>query len=250
MLIGLAGALLFGAAFATTLLDPILVERSARVLLQLEVERRVGHTIDALSDSRIATIASRTLDRLGKDSESLRQTIRSELPQRVATVVGNMLDADCECRRRIAELVNRGFEQRAASLAQMRQRLTSLIESAYASVATSLLREARIFTGTNAIAFALIGLLAWRRRAATLQLVLPAAIVLCAVTLSGAFYLFGQDWLHAILFGDYAGFAYAAWILVVASLLGDIAFNRARVTTGIVNACLEAIGSAVTVVPC
>ncbi|MBO9661777.1 hypothetical protein [Dokdonella sp.] len=250
MTVGLAGALLSGLAFALTLLEPILVERSARTLLQREIERRVGHRIGELSDSRIGALARRTLDRVGKDAEAVEQAIRKDLPQRIADVVGNMLDAGCECRRRIAQLLTRNFEERAVSLEQMRQRLTTWIEAAYASVAGNLLREVRIFTGTNAFAFASIGLLAWRRRVATLQLLLPAAIVLCAVAITGGFYLFGQDWLHAIVFNDYVGFAYTAWMLVVASLLGDIVFNRAQVTTALVNACLEAAGSALRAVPC
>lgn len=248
--IGLVGALLSAAAFALALLDPIVVERAARAALQREVERRVDHRIDALSDARLGAVARRTLDRMGKDAEAIEQAIRTELPQRVAAVVADMLDADCECRRRVAQWLTRGLEERAAGLGEMRQRLTALIETAYAAVASSLLREIRVFTGTNAAAFALIGFLAWRRRTATLQLMVPATIVLCAVAVAAGFYLFGQDWLHAILFNDYVGFAYTACMLVVALFLGDIVLNRARVTTALANACLEALGSAVTMSPC
>ena len=46
------------------------------------------------------------------------------------------------------------------------------------------------------------------------------------------------------------GLAYLGYLGLVFAFLCDIAFKRARVTTGMVNLILNAIGSAASVVPC
>jgi len=45
------------------------------------------------------------------------------------------------------------------------------------------------------------------------------------------------------------GFGYLAYIGVIFGFLMDVAFNKARVTTEIINGILNAIGSAVSVAP-
>lgn len=64
------------------------------------------------------------------------------------------------------------------------------------------------------------------------------------------FYVFEQNWLLTVIFNDYLGFTYLAYLAVVFGLLCDIILNRARITTRIVNTVLEAIGSAASAVPC
>jgi hypothetical protein len=71
------------------------------------------------------------------------------------------------------------------------------------------------------------------------------ATLICAY-----FYVFEQNWLLTIIYGDYLGFAYLAYLGVVFLFLCDIVLNRGRVTTQFANAILDAAGSAVTLSPC
>ncbi len=64
------------------------------------------------------------------------------------------------------------------------------------------------------------------------------------------FYIFEQNWLLTIIHSSYLGFAYLTWLGIVFLFLCDIVFNRARITTEILNAFFNAIGSALSVVPC
>jgi hypothetical protein len=241
---------LFGSAFALSYTHPLLIEQAAREVVRIEVEKRVGERIDSLSDSRIGDFAQRALARVDADIARAQQALRDEVPRRVAEVVASMLEPDCVCRQRLVERMQQAENERLASLTQVRERLTGLIESAYGSVTRSLMREFRIFTATNAAAFALLALVTLVRRRAGVQLVLPAAVLVGAVLLTGSVYLFNQDWMHTILFGQYVGLGYSAWLAGVALLLADIAFNRARVTTEIVNAAFNVVGAAASAVPC
>jgi hypothetical protein len=248
--LGLIGALLFGGLAALSWLDPLRVESAARELLRIEVERRVGKKIDALSDSRIAGLARRALEKTSVDLERAQQDLRAQIPRRVADAIADFLKADCECRQRLRAQQEQAQSDHINSLAQAQGKLQGWIESAYAHVAQSLLRELRIFGLSNAAAFALLALVTLARRRATLQLALPALVLLGAVAITGGLYLFNQNWLHTIVFNDYVGWAYAGYLCGVALLLSDIAFNRARVCTEIVGSALDAVGSGITITPC
>ncbi|KAF1721841.1 hypothetical protein [Pseudoxanthomonas wuyuanensis] len=250
LLLSAPGILLFGGAFSLSFLNPLLIERAAREVMRIEVERRIGEKIDNLSSSRVTGLAQRALKRTNTDIERTQRAIREELPRKVANVVADMLDADCECRRRLAGYAERSESERLASLTQVRARLAVLIESTYASVGTSLMREFRIFSASNAVAFVMLGLVTLVRRRAALQLLLPAVVLVGAVALTGGLYLFNQDWLHTIVFGQYVGLTYAVYLAGVALLLADVVFNRARVATRIVNFVLQAAGSTTTAIPC
>jgi hypothetical protein len=59
------GAFIFGGALALSWLNPLLVERAAREVVRIEVERRVGERIDELSESKIADFARGALRKTG-----------------------------------------------------------------------------------------------------------------------------------------------------------------------------------------
>lgn len=249
LILSAIGALVFAGALVVSFTNPLLIERAAREIVRIEVERKTGEQIDALTNSRVAGLAQRALKQTDADIERTRQAIRDEVPQRVANVIANMLKADCECRKRLVRTAEQAENDKLSSLGQVRERLTSLIESAYASVTRNLLREFRIFTGANAVAFLILGLTTVLRRRASLQLALPAAL-LGAVVVTGGFYLFAQNWLHTIVFGDYVGLAYGAYLGGVAIGLIDVLVNRARMTTVVVNAVFSVLGLAIQAAPC
>ena len=245
MLIGALGAAAFGVALLVSLVQPLLIERGARELLRIEVERRLGERIDRLDESRLGALAQGALKRLEGDRVAASERLRNEVPRITEAVLANMQDASCECRRRIAQLIEEGARKRAASISDAEQTLRHVAETAYASVSRQWLREFRIVTGTNAAAFALLTLIAWWRPRAAIQLTVPALLILVAVGVTGYGYLFAQDWLHTLLFSDYVGLGYVAWLAGVTALLGDIVLNRARVTTNVLNGLFGAI-----TVPC
>jgi hypothetical protein len=75
---------------------------------------------------------------------ALSWALREQLPRKVANVVADMLDADCECRRRLVGLYEGAAQERLCSLRGVQQRLTTLVESSYASVRSALLVSTQI----------------------------------------------------------------------------------------------------------
>lgn len=246
LMLSIAGFLLFSSAMVVSIFSPRLIESGLREVIRMEVERETGEKIEVLLDSRIASAAQRML---GKTDESITQA-RAELPSRVAIVVDYMLQPDCECRRRLDTAVQTAQVERLATLGDIRQRLVVLIESAYSTVTASLLREFRIFTGANALAFAGLGVVALVRPRSTLQLLLPAVALLAAVIVTSGLYLFQQNWLHTVIYNEYVGLAYLAYLAGVALLFADMLLNRARMTTHAVKLILALVGACAAAIGC
>lgn len=249
LVVATLGVLLFGGLWLLSMARPHVIEQSARVLLVKEVERRVGERLDGLSDHAVVGLARRTMAANAQEAAQLRQLQRI-LPARVAAVVDRMADPDCACRAALTERISDGIGARLRQIASLDARIVGLIRDAYAHTAARLQREFRIFTGANAIVFLLLGIVALSKRGAALQLWVPAVVLVGAATAAASLYLFNQDWVRTIVFDDYVGYGYFAWLGLLLALFADIIANRARVTTRIVNGVLHSLGSAVTALPC
>lgn len=239
--IALVGLLVFGSLCAVSLVRPDLVERTARTLLVAELRDRVGAAVETLDDGTLTRVGGALQRRIERTAEA-----RAVMDARIRAVVDAMSDPDCPCRRWITALDTAAVDAEARAPT----RLEAAIQARYADTARQLLREVRIFTGVNAALFGLLLVIAIVRRRAGLQLLLPTVVVVGGAGLAAAAYLFGQDWLHTLLFGDYLGWWYVAWAGGACALLGDILMNRARVTTRLFNALANALGSAVSAIPC
>jgi hypothetical protein len=248
--LAILGASLFMLAFITSYLSPIVIEQVAREVVRIEVGRRVGEKVDVLSNSKIVVLAQKKLHRTEQEIESARLALKEEAISKTGEVVAEMLNPDSECRKRLAEYARKVDDEQIPTLARLRNRLVVLIESTYQSVTYSLLREVRIVSASNATAFLLLGLAAILRKKAAFQLLVPAVILVGAVSLTFGVYLLGQDWLHTIIFGEYIGLGYSLYLLGVALLLSDILLFQAALTTSIVNGVLEFLGSAISVARC
>jgi hypothetical protein len=251
--IAIISALGFGLmslAFVLSYISPGFVESVAQDVVRMEVERRVGEKLNALESNKIVALAERMSGRNATEINEIKKQLAVGLPQKVAAIVAEMQNPDCSCRKSIERSMASIFEGRMADLQRMNDRLSLMIRSKYMEVAESLTREFRIFTGANALVFALLGLTVWLRRQATVQLLLPALVLLGAAGLVAFFYIFRQDWLHTLVFAEYLGFGYFGYLGLAASFLADIAFNKARTCTALINAALNVVGATFQAVPC
>lgn len=230
-IIGVLGTLLFGAAFALSFIDPLRVEHVAQELLRREVEARTTESLQAFERTRIGQFAQRLAASHAESAEAVRQQLQQRLTPLVQAVVAEMRDPDCPCRHVLIESVGSAAGGKLGELLQgSAERLTAFIRTKYVEVAGALLREFRLFTGANAVMFALLLLVLVVKRDARAQLLPVVAVLLGTVVIVGYLYLFQQNWLHTIVFGDYVGWAYLLYLALVAGLLADLLFNRARVT--------------------
>ena len=206
--------------------------------------------VEAIDDHFLVNKAKALARDYAKDIEQARRFLAMQLPARLAEVIAEMQNLDCECRKKIETNIRSGFEWRIANASAVQERLTALIRSRYMETANQINREFRIFTGTNAVVFALLLIVVLVKRQAGLHLLPSAVVLLAAASITAYLYVFKQNWLHTLVFSDYVGLAYIAYLGATFALLCDIIFNRARVTAEALNVTLHAVGSGIQVVPC
>ena len=253
-LIGVAGAAVFATFFAFTYSLPDWVERFAAGYIEAEAEERIDRTIDALrpptSDSALARLARSMYEKNEAQIGQLKADLKNKVHEQWAAALAEIRDLDCECRRRYANRFESGFKADIAMLQAANDRIVDFVQATYMDIAAELKRDIRIFTASNAAVFLLLLLVSFLKARAVDLLFLPGLLLLLSTLVCSYFYLFEQDWLLTIIHGSYLGFAYLAWLGAVFLFLCDIVFNRGRVTARILNAILNAVGSAVTVAPC
>ncbi len=241
MILGYLGSLIFGLAFAWSWLSPTTLEAGARDLLRSEVTRRVEARLDTLAESRAARWASRAGLAAPDD---LRDRVGQALPAALDGVFARMADRDCTCRGTPAREPSLA-DWRSIDAATLRTHLAELARGQYLAAASALLREFRIFMGTNALVLLAFGVAASMRRHPPRVLLLPAGVLVVAAVGVAIVYLFGQDWLRTIVFGQYVGLGYVAWLGIAFAFLADVMLNEARVTRHVSGSIGIDVGSCV-----
>jgi hypothetical protein len=248
--IGLLGLVLFAGLFGATYLSADSIERVGQAFIKYQVEKEVRETYGRMADSTYGKALGRLKGKYESEARQLQAALNDNLPSKIANVIAAMCRLDCKQRQALQESIEGGYKARLAATGGAVDTLTELIKGKYLEIVASLTRDVRIFLGSNALLFLVVAALAFLKPRAAIQLYLPAVFLVVSTVICSGLYLFGQNWFFTIIYNDYVGFGYVAYVGVLFGFLCDIAFNKARVTTEIVNAVLEAIGSAVQAVPC
>jgi hypothetical protein len=245
--LGFAG---FGGLWVASFVDPMLVERLAREVIRYEVEQRTHERVEALDQSFLVQQAERLVGEKRESIEATKQLLLAEVPARVAAVTARMLDADCACRQKMEGRIRGWLEGGIHSATQAIERLDGLVRAKYQETVAALTREFRIFTGTNAAVFFALCVAVAVKRSASVLLLPAAGVLVLAAAVTAYVYLFQQNWLHSLLFGEYVGMAYIAYLAGTFAFLADVLFNRGRITARLLQALLDGLGSAAIVSPC
>jgi hypothetical protein len=233
--VGLCGALVFGAAWAASLAAPGWVEQLGRALVRQQVEQRVGEKIDALDTATLTRLAERLGGEQAQRAARAARQLREGLPAQVAAVTARMLQLDCACRQNIQRSLERGMLHVLTDARRLQQRVDGMIRAQYMDTAARLIGEFRIFTGANALVFALLAAAVFCRPRAGAHLLPAALVLLLAAGVTGGLYLFNQNWLHTVVFADYVGWAYLLYLALASALLGDVLLNRGRATARVAS---------------
>lgn len=250
LIIGAVGVLIYSAIFALTYGVPESVESSAKGFVKAQIAEEVKEKYDASALASISDKAFSIASKLGFEEAKIKENLKNDLPKKIAEVIGSMCGYDCEKKKEIAASITKSYVDRIANIQIAHNSLDQIIKGKYLEIVGKLKLDVRIFLGSNATVFLLILLLSLMKPVAVSHLFLPGILLCVSSILASSIYIFGQDWFYTILYNDYVGFGYLAYIGVIFGFLIDIAMNKARVTTELLNAFFNAIGSALQVAPC
>jgi len=138
-----------------------------------------------------------------------------------------------EQRAKLEGWVEKGAQLSIGSLTVDNSKLVGLIQSGYLHVVADLKREIRGFTAINAIAFPLLVVVSFLRPEYVRESFFSGVLLALATLFCAYLYVFSQNWLLAMIQGNYVGKIYALYLGVVFLFFCDIALNRARVTRAV-----------------
>lgn len=257
--IGIIGFLIFAIFFYFTFGVPGYVETLGKNFIEKKVQERIDLKIDSISstafdfknkEGALAKIAGKLLESNEQKIEKVKLQLKNKAYEQMASAIAEVRDLDCECREKYSKMIKDGFEFENASLQFANEKLQDFTKTKYMQVSEDLKRDVRIFTGSNMLVFLLLVLVSFLKPQAIGHLFLPATLLAVATVICSYLYIFNQDWLLTIIYSNYWGFAYLAYVGVVFLFLCDIVFNKGRITTEILNGILNALGSAASFVPC
>lgn len=217
--------------------------------VQQETEAALADVAASSSAEEIASIAGVFSKRLESEIDALRRSTESGAPELIAEILAAACRLDCERKEAADEKIRGVFNSLIDRYGVALERARSMVVGEYDRVMNELRADLLIFSASTFAAFCAAFLLALHRGAASVHL-FPLSITLTLATALAIFwYIFGQDWVLSIIFSDYWGWSYATLLGVLWILLADIAINRARITTEIINAIGQSFGS-FSVSPC
>lgn len=249
-LIGLFGILLFGLLFSVTFMSPEKIEASAKGFVKSQIEKEVRGKQKAINESSVTEVALNIAGRLGLEKEKIQDNLDNNLPEKIASIIASMCGYDCEKKKSLAQSIASGYMERIKNITVAESTLSDIVKGKYLEILSNLKLDLRIFLGSNFAMFFILLVVSLLKPKAVAHLFAPGLLLVVATILSSGIYVFGQDWFYTILYNDYMGFGYLLYLALIFGFLVDITFNKARVTTEIINGIANAVGSASSVVPC
>ncbi|WP_154222354.1 hypothetical protein [Marinicella rhabdoformis] len=248
--IGLIGLVLFGALFSVTYTSKETIESSAKSFVKFQIEKEIKAKQQAITASSMAEKARSMANKLGLDADKIQTDLENNLPDKIASVIAAMCGYDCEKKKAVSQSIAAGYMDRLKGIGIAQGTLAQIIKGKYVEIVGNLKFDLRIFLASNAIMFLILLMVSFFKPRAVAHLFLPGMLLLLATVISSSIYIFGQDWFYTIIYNDYMGFAYLAYLGIIFAVLMDIVFNAGSVTTSIINAIAEAVGSSLSLASC
>ncbi|HEY3495753.1 MAG TPA: hypothetical protein VGK73_13740 [Polyangiaceae bacterium] len=218
-------AAVFAIAFLVLALAPGLVERHARDAL---VDRIAAATFERYPELEAASWGTALFSGLRSEAKTLRELRDSPELEALSALVSSFCVYECKETKDVGAKLRGALSSYLRGIDGALQRVEDWARGRYHELVGELIRDLRIFAATNAV-LCVLAAIAARRETGPERLRIGISSILAVSVLLGAwFYLFAQDWLQTLLFADYVGYAYLAWVAIFASVLADAVFNRGR----------------------
>jgi hypothetical protein len=182
--------------------------------------------------------------------DALRMNLAASTRKFIGLVVEALCAGDCRTRDFLEAEILKAYGNIELKLKPGFDILRGMVEAKYHAVFDALRHDIKIFLGANLIVLGFALVLALARGRAGRHLAPLSILLTIATAVTSTWYVFGQNWILTVITADYFGWSYLTFIGVVFLLLADIALNRARVISHLLNTIAEALGSKAYWGPC
>jgi hypothetical protein len=237
--LSLIGVIVFGGLLAVVQSSGCDFEARAQAFIVHEIEQQYDVALESLPFQSLK-------GRLAEEAEA-RQRAISDF---VAAAIGAMCRLDCAQRAQLEAIMEDIYQRHLAALNIGLEKLRAIVERRYHDTLNELRRDILIFLSVNLVVTAAALMLALFRGAAARHLLPIAGLLTVSTLIATCWYVFGRNWLWAIIYSDYVGWAYLGILGILFMFLADIALNRARATSEALNAISRLLGSGWSWSPC
>lgn len=246
--LGGSGFLAFFSLFILTFSQAERIEQAATPILKSEVKQALQQQLDNLlsrNSSRIGKLlrfgspilSTESLEEFKEYTTTLNQTLPS-LIERQLVLLNNI---DCDCRNNWQAKLTAIERIKINSAEQIKQDLVEFSHGKYMHTLNTLTENLRLLFAANVILFVFFLVILKIRPCVIFQLCIPTTLLVLSSMVISYLYFFEQSWFYTLLYSDYFGYCYLTYLSAIFLLLVDIALNRARVTSGVVNRPLNSI---------
>ncbi len=251
---GIVGCLFFIFAFSLTYYSPGFVEDIGKDFIKSKVQEKTDEKIESIKFGTKGSVLGLLAQKLYKENEvkinEYKEKLKNNTHAKIASVIAEMRNLDCECRKKHENRIRTGYQSNIISLENANNKIIEFMKTKYMEVANKLKTDFRIFTGVNGSVFLLLLLISFIKPSGIKHLFLPGILLFTSTAICSYFYLLEQNWFFTIIYDNYLGWGYLGWLSIAFAFLSDIVLNSGRVTTVIINAIAEVFSFVGSVSPC
>lgn len=246
--------LIYGVAFTYSLTSVQSIEQNAKGFIKEEISKKTYEKIDNIGskykNNKLVKLSANIFKKKVEKLKLYKEALKEKAGEKLIAVMAKMKDLDCKCRKKYTHLFNSFLSAKILDLTEATKKLEEFMTQKYMYVVENLIKDFRIFLGSSLFIFLMMLVLFYSKPKVNIQIHLLAGLMMVSTLVSSYLYIFEQNWFFTIIYNDFLGYMYLLYLGIIFLLLCDIIFNKARVTTEIVNAILSALGSSVSAVSC
>ncbi len=235
------GCLLFAVCVVALLWRPQWVEAAASSFIQQQIRGEMASLIEDPKSHppQAAYIVLR--ESLLSQGGELAADYRRKLIDGLVGLTARLCKLDCEAKKGLGAWLSANVKIKAERLSVVAANAGEAAQRRYDEMVDRLLDDLQIFSAVNLAAFLLLALAFRMSRDRKSLVLLPIGLLFPATLVAIGLYAFGQDWFYTLVYDDYVGTGYLAYIGVTYLFLFDICFLHGVITQFVLNAIATAV---------
>ena len=236
--------LIYGFIFILSFTSTDTIRVGAKEFIKYQISKEIHTKIDKLNDNKLVKYIKNKSKEKNAKLQKYKEFLKKHLSSIVDKITEKLSKEECECRKRRRNFVSSFLTTKINNTKKAISHLKEFIHYKYINITSKLIKDIQIASASSFLAMLLISSLLFFKSKLSVQINLLSLLMLLS-TLAGTWlYIFKQNWFYTIIYNGYIGFWYMGYLAIVFLLIADIVFNKARVTTELLNAFFSAIGSA------
>jgi len=221
--------LLYASLLCVAFFSPHTVEQQAQQFITQKLTQKTHERIDKIASSKFMNLTKKHMAKEKLKLEKYKQLLHQKVDEKLAKVLAKITDLKMKSQKKYQIFFHKHLEKKITLLSNGIKKLEAFLSQGYIKIMQRLLGDIKIFLSSNVILLFLVTLLFFLKPQHSKILTVIASFMMVSTLICSYFYIFEQNWFFSLIFNDFVGYGYLAYVGVLFSFLVDIELNRARV---------------------